>query len=357
MPCSRSALGLMVLGLLGVATAAPSCGPGQWVNLTSIPQPRQEHATAAIGDSIIAIVGGLVPTANGTATTDLVQLYDVTTDTWHTAAPAPHKVNHANAAGVGDRLYLLGGLVEAPLSSDLTMNWVATRACYVYDPAVDAWSEIAPMPSGTEKGSAVVGVHEGMIYLAGGMTVLQTGYQDAVTSVVAFNTTSEAWQRLEAAAAELPESRQHAAGAVIGNSFYVVGGRRYGQLYHKDTVFELDLTDLAAGWKVSAARMPVSRGGLSGGAVGGNFYAFGGEGNVDAATGVFNQMERYSPLSVQWTEMAPMPVPRHGTQAIGMGGRIYIPGGGLQQDGKSVSVGGGPVIFQHPTTHFDAYCP
>ncbi|PYI16244.1 galactose oxidase [Aspergillus violaceofuscus CBS 115571] len=357
MPVSLSALGLTVLGLVGVATAAPSCSPGQWVNLTSIPQPRQEHATAAIGDSIIAIVGGIIPTANSTATTDLVQLYDVTTDIWRTVAPAPHKVNHANAAGVGDKLYLLGGLVETPLSPGMTMNWVATRACYVYDPAVDAWSEIVSMPSGTEKGSAVVGVHGEMIYLAGGMTVLQTGYQDAVTSVIALNTTSGSWQRLDAAAAELPESRQHAAGAVIGDSFYVVGGRRYGQLYHKDTVFELDLTDLAAGWSTSVGRMPVSQGGLSGGAVGGNFYAFGGEGNIDAATGVFNQTQKYDPQSQKWTELAPMPVPRHGTQAVGLGDRVYIPGGGLQQDGKSVSVDGGPVTFQHPTAHFDAYCP
>ncbi|PYH78613.1 galactose oxidase [Aspergillus uvarum CBS 121591] len=230
MPVSLSALGLTVLGLVGVATAAPSCNPGQWVNLTSIPQP------------------------------------------------APHKVNHANAPKVGEKLYLLGGLIEAPLSPGVTMNWVATRACYVYDPAVDAWREIELMPRGTEKGSAVVGVHEEMVYLAGGMTVLQTG----------------------------------------------------------------------------KGRMLVSRGGLSGSAVGGELYVFGGEGNVDAATGVFNQTQKYKPQSQKWTELAPMPIPRHGSQAVGLDSRVYIPGGGLQQDGKSVSIGGGPVTFQHPTPHFDA---
>lgn len=45
-----------------------------------------------------------------------------------------------------------------------------------------------------------------------------------------FNTTSGARQRLDVAAAELPESRQHATGSVIDHTFYVIGGRRYGQL-------------------------------------------------------------------------------------------------------------------------------
>lgn len=356
MHISTVCLGYAALMLFGVATAKPLCESGSWTNLTSIPKPRQEHGTTSKGNTTIVILGGIIPVGNSTETTNLLQLYDIASDTWSTKSPAPYNVNHPNIAVVDEKLFFLGGLIEGPTTPDLSMNWVASKVCHVYDFASDSWSEISPMPNGTERGSSIVGVHGEMIYLAGGMTVLQTGYQDAVDSVISYNTTSGMWQRLEHAAAELPESRQHATGSVVGNTFYVVGGRRYGQLYTRDTVFELDLTQQTTGWKVSKGHMPTSRGGVNGGAVGDKFYVFGGEGNLNASTGVFNQSEVFDTKSQKWSELKPMAVPRHGTQAASSGGLIYIPGGGLQQDGKQV-VASGKVTFQNPTSHFDAYCP
>ncbi|ETS85185.1 hypothetical protein PFICI_03210 [Pestalotiopsis fici W106-1] len=338
-----------------IAIAAPSCMSGEWVDLATIPTARQEHGTAAIDNQTIAVLGGIVPTANGTETTDLLQIYDVASDTWRTGAAAPYKVNHPNVAAVDGKLYLLGGLTVGPTVSGLSMNWVASKTCHVYDPASDSWEQLPDMPNGTERGSAVMGVHGEMIYLAGGMTVLMTGYQDAVNSVISFNTTSNAWQRLVMGAAELPESRQHAAGSVVGDTFYVIGGRRYGQLNFRDTVFELDLNNVTAGWSTSTGHMPTSRGGINGGAVGSKYYIFGGEGNVDSTTGVFNQTDVFDLESQQWAELEPMAVPRHGTQAVAIDNRVYIPGGGLQQDGKQV-VTNGTTTTQQPSTHFDAYC-
>ncbi|RAK90386.1 galactose oxidase, partial [Aspergillus costaricaensis CBS 115574] len=328
-----------------------------WVSLASIPTPRQEHGTVAIGNSTIAIVGGIAPQDNGTTTvtTDLVQLYDITSNTWRTGSASPFKVNHPNLACVDpNKLYLLGGLTDVPppKGQDLGMNWIASKDCYVYDAATDTWAEIASMPNGTERGSSVVGVHNEMIYLAGGMTVLQTGYQDAINSVISFNTTSSLWQRLESAAAELPASRQHATGSVIGDSFYVIGGRRYGQMYHRDTVFELDLQNIEVGWRTSTGHMPTSRGGIFGGPVDGKFYLFGGEGNQNSNTGVYNQTEMFDIALERWTELMPMAVSRHGTQAAVAEECIYIPGGGLQQDGKEVIVGG-ETTYHDTTSHFD----
>ncbi|KAF9871387.1 kelch repeat-containing protein [Colletotrichum karsti] len=351
----RQIVALAVFCAAKLAATAPTCEPGQWVNLASIPSPRQEHGTTAIGNTTIAILGGITPSGNGTDTTDLFQLYDIATDTWRTASPAPVKINHPNIAAVNNKVYLLGGLVVGPVVEGLTMNWVATKSSYVYDVSADSWTEAAPMPNGTERGSSVVGVYDDLIILAGGMTVLMTGYQDAVDSVIAYNTTSDSWQRLPMAAAELPESRQHSSGTVVDDTFYVVGGRRYGQLNHRDTVFSLDLRNMTSGWQTSPGHMPTARGGLNGGAVGSKFYVFGGEGNVNSVTGVFNQSEVYNVETQQWAELELMPTPRHGTQAAAVGGRVYIPGGGLQQDGKAVTVNG-TTTSQNPTAHFDAYC-
>ncbi|KAG6357601.1 hypothetical protein INS49_013478 [Diaporthe citri] len=343
-----------VFGLVSTAVIATPCTPGQWIDLASIPSPRQEHGVTAIENTTIAIVGGDVPVGNVSETTDLIQLYDIASNTWTTGSPIPYKVNHPNVVGVGQKLYLLGGLASGSLSPGLTLNLVASGDSYVYDASTDVWTDLPPMPNGTERGSAIVGVHDGIIYLAGGMTVLQSGYQDAVNSVISFNTTSNEWQRLPAPAAELPESRQHAAGSVVGDAFYVFGGRWYGQANTRNTVFRLDLTNQTTGWQTSPV-MPTARGGISGGAVGAKFYVFGGEGNPESSTGVFNQSEVFDTESQEWTVLEPMKVPRHGTQAAAVGSLVYIPGGGLQQDGKEVVVDGA-ISYQQPTAHFDAYC-
>lgn len=146
-----------------------------------------------------------------------------------------------------------------------------------------------------------------------------------------------------------------ASGGVINDTLYIVGGRRYSQTNVRDTVFELDLTNSTAEWQTSTGHLPVSRGGLSGGAVGTQFYAFGGEGDPDTTTGVYPQADVFDTESQQWTELANMQVPRHGTQAAVVDGLIYIPGGGLQQDGKSVTVNN-VTTTENPTNFFDAYC-
>ncbi|KAK1147176.1 hypothetical protein N8T08_001915 [Aspergillus melleus] len=352
-----NAVSLTALVVFDLAIAAASCTSGQWVNLAPIPtKPRQEHGTVAIGNSTIAILGGIVPVEDGIQTTDILQLYDIVSNSWRTASPAPYPVNHPNLVVVDNTLYLLGGLVDGPLSPGMIMNWVASTSSHAYDLATDTWTELAPMPNGTERGSAIMGVQDEMIYLAGGMTVLHADYQDAVNIVTAFNTTLGAWQRLGAEAAELPESRQHGSGAVIGDTFYVAGGRHFGKENTRDTVFELDLADQGAGWRTSSGHMSVPRGGLSGSAVGSKLYTFGGEGSPTTHTGLFNQSEVFDTMSQRWESLAPMAVPRHGTQAAALGGWIYIPGGGLQQDGKNVTIDGVTAI-NRPTSHFDAYCP
>ncbi|KAI9689625.1 MAG: hypothetical protein M1820_010146 [Bogoriella megaspora] len=338
-----------------ISAASTNCTPNTWTNLTSIPSPRQEHSTVALNDSTIAIVGGIQFLDNNFVTTDLVQFYDIPSDTWRTVAPTPYKVNHPNVVAVGEKIYLLGGLIDGPAPSG-SINWVASGESHVYDPASNAWTQLASMPNGTERGSAVTGVHGDIIYLAGGMTVLQNTYQDSVTVVTAFNTTSGQWQRLPAAAANIPEGRQHAVGSVIGDTFYVIGGRWFSQTAVRGTVFELNLNNPNASWLTSPSLMPTPRGGLSGDAVGTKYYTFGGEGDPNTSSGVFYQSESYDTATQQWNTLVSMTVPRHGTHAVAVGNRVYIPGGGLQQDGKAVTSANGTTLITNPSAHFDAYC-
>lgn len=327
---------------------------GSWKSTSSIPiAPRQEHVTVAINSTTIAIVGGIIPDTsqtNGTisnstgfATTNLVQLYDIPSDTWTTAAPAPVEINHANAGAVDGKIYLLGGLVFSPEGQSDQGSWIATGESWAYDPAADEWTGLEAMPDDLARGAAVVGVFESRIYLAGGLRLLDllpiTGTQDTVANVTAFDTVSGRWVTdLPDAAQELPEGRDHAVGAVVGSRFHVIGGRDRGQTNVRDTVFILDLQDLASGWQTSSSVMPTARGGLSAGTIGSKVYTFGGEGNQAVSTGVFNETEVLDTETGTWRELVPMEVPRHGTSAAAVGGRIYIPGGGIIQGATPVNI-------------------
>lgn len=340
-PTQLSASLAMALSLqTTLAGAETSCASHSWQRLAALPAARQEHGTVTWDNNTLAVIGGIRGTAQGTDYDNIsdMHIYDIPSNSWKTGAPSPIALNHPNVVGAHGKVYLLGGLAAEPSTQD----WLASAASYMYDPALDKWTPLSPMPPGTQRGSAATAVHGDMIYLIGGMTILRDGYQDSVAMVTAFNTTSGKWVRLPPAAADIPEARQHALAAVVDNALYLVGGRWYGQANVRDSVFRLDLENLDAGWTL-VSTMPTARGGLSGAVVGDEIVSFGGEGNKAASTGVFPQTEAFDAASGKWTGLGAMAVPRHGTQAVAVGGRVYVPGGGLHQGAA-------------PTDYFDMYC-
>jgi N-acetylneuraminic acid mutarotase len=94
--------------------------------------------------------------------------------------------------------------------------------------------------------------------------------------------------------------------------------------------------------------MPTARGGVASGAVGNEIYVFGGEGNPNSTTGIFPQVEGYNTVTDSWESLDDMKIPRHGTYAASVGGKVYIPGGGLQEDSGNDN---------HSTRDFDAFIP
>lgn len=313
--------------------AAPSVA--SWNKLPAIGQGvRQEHSTVATNDKIWVLGGTTQQGQNGNVlTTDRVESYSVSSGTWSVAPSMLTPLNHVNAAAVKGKIYVLGGLSAGD-------DWVGKDANMVYDPSTKTWTPLGPSPKGTVRGACAVGVYGDTIYLAGGQTYihLTTGAQDALTTVTAYNTATKTWNTN---LPPLPKPRQHVGGAVVGDTFYVLGGRTTGQTLVQNSVFALDLRDPQSGWKVMAA-MPTARGGLACAAVKTNIFCMGGEGNPNSPQWIFNQVEAYDTQKNVWTKLAPMPVPKHGWGIATIGDTIYSPGGGLR---------GGTM----PTNLFDAY--
>lgn len=139
----------LLIASLAIAGASLAGAAGTWEVLSPISAaPRQEHSVVSLSDTMIAIVGGIVPNVNGTQfeTTSILQLYNIPRDIWYSATNVPTNVNHPNVAVVNGKIYLLGGLGVASDGS-----WRAFPDCWVYDPYSDTWVTIDPMPSGQER--------------------------------------------------------------------------------------------------------------------------------------------------------------------------------------------------------------
>ncbi|KAK4184519.1 hypothetical protein QBC35DRAFT_505780 [Podospora australis] len=318
-------LSLTIFDALASPTTSPQVSRqiSSWKTLAPIPTgPIHEHSTVLLSPTQLVTVGGVLQSGG---VINSVYLYDIPSDSWKKLAPLPVAINHANAAAVDGKLYVLGGMIVSG------GNWVGTPRSWIYDPNVgDKWTPLDPMPaSETARGSAVVGVHNGTIWLVSGKTGSGTNGK-SVPAVSAFDTKTKTWVVVPEKAREIPEGRDHGGGGVVGDKFYQIGGSLGPIENRKDTVFVLDLKDGGTkGWVTAAGKMPTPRRGFATGQVGSVFYTFGGEGNPDLKyNGVFEEVEAYDTAADTWRRLSPMGIPRHGSSAVSVGGKVYIPGGG-----------------------------
>ena len=268
--------------------------------------PTQETAVVEAGGKVY-VLGGFT-TAGIVAA---VQVFDPQTCTWSMGPAMPKPVHHANAAVVNGTIYVVGAME--------TINFTAIPDVWAWNPATEtAWSTKAPMPAGTQRGSAVTGVIDGKIYVAGG---LRGG---AVGELSSYDPGANAWMTGLPA---MPMSRDHGCGGVAGGKLYVLGGRQGNITTQSPLAFEYTP---GAGW-LERAPMPTARGGTACGVIGNRIAVVGGEGNGAVASGVFPQAEIYDATANTWATLAPMPSPRHGMGAAVVGGRMYIPGGADRQ--------------------------
>ena len=98
----------LFFSLTFVRGAAAQVG-GSWQTLAPMLTARQELATAALNGKIYAI-GGY--DSSGTPT-DIVEVYDPSTNTWASAHPIPRALHHNSAAVAAGKLYSFGGPFDA----------------------------------------------------------------------------------------------------------------------------------------------------------------------------------------------------------------------------------------------------
>lgn len=291
-------------------TPSPDAGPARcedttpWAAAPPLPLGATQETAALHLDGKLYVLGGF----NGRlGITGEVQVFDLASCTWSAGPALPAPLHHANAAVVGDTLYVLGSLAE--------LEFVPDAAAWSWAPAREAtWSALPPMPAAVARGSAAVGAIGRRIYLAGGLA------GRAVATLSSYDVDTRTWT---AELAPLPVARDHACGAVVGDRLYVLGGRQTTTSSVSGTVYEYTP---GGAWRARAS-MPTPRGGVACGVVGDRIIVAGGEGNPANAAGIFSQVEAYSPATDSWQSLPALPTPRHGMAAAGAGARLLIPGG------------------------------
>ena len=141
-------------------------------------------------------------------------VYDPATNKWEHRKPMSVPRNHAFAAAVNGKIYVIGGRT----GSAYIMTATNTNVVEEYDPVADKWSgPLQRMPTARSGGGYGTDGHR--IYCAGG-EVTTTQLNGAFRAVEAFDPATNTWSTLPS----MPIPRHGVAGAVIGNEFHLVSG-------------------------------------------------------------------------------------------------------------------------------------
>ena len=295
-------------------TAGPLADTPHEEVLPDLPGVRQEHSVVALAGEIY-IVGGYSPTSTAVAT---VYAYNPTTRMWRGIRAFPQVLNHANAAVVGNTLYVVGFYIGSSQTN-------TSGQVYAYDPSADAWTERTAMPPGTQRASGCVAALGENIYLFGGARGA------AVSDASVYDTMADSWRMLPA----LPEAREHCAAGAIAGVVYIAAGRAAAINGFRPSTLAFDPV---ANTYSQKAPIPTPRGGVAGAVLANRLFIFGGEGNPASGTnGVFGNVEAYDPVSNTWQAFTPLAIPRHGYGAATIADRIYLPGGANRQGGAAVN--------------------
>lgn len=291
----------------------------QWqtVPTTNNPVARHEASLVSVANRLYLLGGrGLKP----------VNVFDPETKRWTTGAVPPVEIHHFQAVVVNQTIYLVGAMTgqwpnEKPLDRILT-----------YDPHSDAFQFGHTIPIGRRRGAAATVVHNGQIYLAGGIT---NGHREGSQAWLdRYDPLSGQWTEL----ADAPTARDHVQGAIIGNQIFIQGGRRTH--FDSGKNFELteavgDIYDIASNrWIAanSANVLPTPRAGHMAIAVGGRLVIAGGESGTQKTA--HSQVEVFDPVMRRWFAGPSLTRGRHGTGMAVVGDYVYTASGAGDRGGE-----------------------
>lgn len=186
----------------------PGNGAG-WIAAPALPNAGAGFAWALLGTTL-HLAGGLF--ADGNNDSPYHYVWDTAGSAgWSSAAQIRNPRNHGGGAASGGLFYAIAGRHQW----DENAGNVADVD--VFDPATNAWTPRAPIPTGrSEIGASTLTLSDGRILVVGGSV---NGIMPS-DDVFVYDTAADAWSSLPS----LPEKRKGAVAAQIGSRIVVTTG-------------------------------------------------------------------------------------------------------------------------------------
>jgi PKD repeat protein len=182
-----------------------------WSSGPPLPAPNGSGA-AAFNNGKIHYFGGLLPDRN----TDVGDHFVLDVNNqglgWLTAAPLLNPRNHLSAASVNGLVYAIGG----QHAHDILNEVQDQNNLDVYDPATDAWTSLANLPSARSHFEPGTTVHNGKIIIVGG----RQGELFFFDNITEYNPITNAWTD----GCKLPEPLLAPAAKAFGDRLIVANG-------------------------------------------------------------------------------------------------------------------------------------
>jgi N-acetylneuraminic acid mutarotase len=253
-------------------------------------------------NGVIYAVGGF---ENRSRFQSVNEAYDPAADAWTTKAPMPSKreTRGTNNAVVDGKLFVIGGNAEGRCSN---LN-------EAYDPVTDSWMRRAPMP--TPRCHLAVVALSGLIYAVGGTN---TNGSIEYDTVEVYYPATDTWTT----AAPMPSGRQDLGAVTLDGVLYALGGGNPALNSGGELNIVESYDPIMNTW-TTRAPMQTPRSAMAVGVLNGMIIVVGGNTNEKASRAV----EVYDPKRDSWTSLTTLPMPRSFLSGVTMNGTLYALGG------------------------------
>ncbi|OLY95652.1 CBM96 family carbohydrate-binding protein [Cnuella takakiae] len=267
---------------------------------------------------------------------------------WSTVAPQPFTLNEGQAKVVNGKLYSFGGF------DSKKTTFTPTKRAYVYNPELNSWTPIADLPF-TPNGTSFGGVtHAGIatdgtnIYIAGGYTsnTAGTGQIFGTKQVWRYNVATNTYTKMP----DLPVVISAGQMVYLNGRLHYIGGTNASRTTDLGSHYMLDISSGANTW-TNLAPLPNPRHHGGSAVLGGKIYYIGGQHEHDADLVPQKDVHRYDPETNTWTQMADMPVP------AGAAGRNHITSSVVVVNNRIIVLGGQTVHQTGRTSMVSSYDP
>ena len=323
---------VFALGAL-LSTLSAAQPAGSWSKAAPFPEPSEE-LYSIVCNGRIYVFGGYA----NRAPKGLVFEYDPAADKWTRKKNMVLPAHHTALATLNGKIFVFGGYAA---SNTATPGWLPIDNTWEYDPVVDNWRALAPLPFA--RGSSIAFEHKGRIFVIGGNgmhpgvkpSTLWSDYpQRSYADVDEYDPATNSWR----ARTPMPTPRNHMFGGLVDGKIYIIGGRLgasfIGAATNVDIVEQYDPETNQ--WGAPQPRMPTPRSGGGSAVYNGRIYVAGGEQQDHRFFAAFRALEVFDPKAQSWSATM-MPTPRHGFAAAFIGNRFHIISGETQAAGTGVS--------------------